>query len=110
MQPPNGSSNDSTFFIRLFRGCMFIGQGVLVLVCGSILKTGMEIRDNVLKYNDSIPLMQRDIQTLKEQGVKYITKDQLDAAETRVRNEFLRQLNQPRPVMSGQDRGQNYEK
>lgn len=104
------NTGDTAFIVRLFRGFMIVGQGVLVLVCVSILKTGMEIRDNVLKYNDSIPLMQRDIQSLKEQGTKYITKDQLDAAETRVRNEFLRQLNQPRPSISGQDRGQNYEK
>lgn len=104
------TTGETTFMVRIFRGFMLVGQGVLVLVCASILRTGMEIRDNVLKYNDSIPLMQRDIQSLKEQGSKYITKDQLDAAETRVRNEFLRQLNQAHPIISGQDHGQNYEK
>lgn len=86
---------------------MVVLQGVAVLSLWALWQAAVEVRDNVRRYNESIPIMQRDIKELKDNA---ITKKQLDDAEARVRNDFIKQLEKQHPIMTGNDHGQNYEK
>lgn len=51
-----------------------------------------EGRDGVIEIKATLPTMQRSISVLEEQGKTFATKEQLEAAEMRVKHEFRRQI------------------
>lgn len=70
----------------------YVIQGLALAASVAVLKTGVDIRDGLIKVNDSIPKMQIDIDALKEQGKTFATKDELKAEAERVTNAFKKEL------------------
>lgn len=52
----------------------------------------------------------KQIQDIKDGMKKFATKDEMTAAEERLQLAFREQIRKATTVISGQDRGQNYEK
>lgn len=77
----------------------YVIRGVMIVVLCAVLKTGIEIRDSVLRYNDSIPIIQRDLKDMKADMGNFATKNEMNAAEQRIRVELSEQLRK-RPAIT----------
>lgn len=81
-----------------FAGAWLVRIVVVVLLgelAWSSHKTADDARDGkngVIEIKATLPAMQRSISALEEQGKTFATKEQLEAAEMRVKNEFRRQI------------------
>jgi hypothetical protein len=92
-----GTKKDFTaaWLVRMVFGALL---GYVAYTMHETAKDSQEGRDGVIEIKATLPSMQKDIGELKEQGKTFATKAQLEAAETRVKNEFAEQLKKSKRI------------
>jgi hypothetical protein len=94
--------NDMVAGSKMDMSIAYVIRGVIVLLLAGLVYCAVGIRDDTRDLKRDMPGILKDIGELKEQGKTFATKQQLEAAEQRVKSEFTEQLKKGNIITSTQ--------